>query len=195
MANRIPKMSTLSKHLLTNHFPLETHMSDMKPQIRLFSFKYIFGQQVLTKCQQNFDSQKLQCLGFQMPCRPMLYDVYIRFWNYLNFQLFSMNSYNAFDCCKIQKFLKNMIYLWRNVICYLRVVWDFLTRRLKAETLYFTMRKFWSTLSQHLLPKFYNKACAWYASFSNKWAQYDDAVVNTCWPACYGMILLINYGI
>ena len=150
---------------------------------------------MLTKFQQNFIHVKLQCQGFQMPRRPMLCDVYIRFWNYLNFWLFSINFHDSFDYCKIQKILKNMIYLWSNVIFDLRVVWHFLTRRLKAETLYFSMKNFWSTLSQHMLPKFYNISCTWYASFSNKLAQNDDAVVNTCWPACHGMILRINYGI
>eukprot|EP00493_Phyllostaurus_siculus_P022312 UN22644 len=62
-------------------------MSNMKPQIRLFKFKYIFGHQVLTKCP----------LCFKMLCRPTLYGVYIRFWNYLNnLQLFSMN-FTIFD--------------------------------------------------------------------------------------------------
>ena len=94
-----------------NHFPLKTHMDDIKHQIRLFWFKWVFGQQVLTKFQQNFIHLKLKHQGFQMPCRPILCDVYIRLWNYLNFWLFSINFHDAFDYCKIQKNLKNMIYL------------------------------------------------------------------------------------
>ena len=130
-----------------------------------------------------------------MPCRPMLCDIYIRFWNHLNFELFSMNSYNTFDYYKIRKNLKNIIYLQSNVIFDLKAVQHFSIRRLKAETPYFWMKKFWSTLSQHMLPKWSNISCVWYARFSNKWVQHDDAVVNTCWPACHDMILLSNYGI
>ena len=52
----------------------------------------------------------------------------------------------------------------------------------------FLNEKFWSALSQHILPKWSNTSCVWYARFSNKLVQHDDAVVNTCWPACYGMI-------
>ena len=90
----------------SNQAPSKTHMSELKDQIRLFWWKYIFGQQVLTKCQQKFCGVKLQYQGFQMACRPMLCDVYIRFCKYLNFQLFSINFYNFFDYCKIQKIWK-----------------------------------------------------------------------------------------
>ena len=67
---------------------------------------------------------------------------------------FLMNSYNDFDYCKIQKKVANIIYLQKNVIFYLKVISDFLIRRLKAETSYFLMKNFWSTFSQHLLPNF-----------------------------------------
>ena len=88
MANRFSSISAFRQHLLTKYFTLKTHMVDTKHQIRLLNFECVFGQQVLTKGQQNFYISKLQYLRFQTPCRPMLHCVYIKLWNELKFQLF-----------------------------------------------------------------------------------------------------------
>ena len=69
-------------------------------------------------------------------------------WSFLTF----LKSMKVFDYLRI---FINMIeihdtrYSWRNVI------WGRLTRHLKAETWHFPMKKFWSTLGQQVLPKFW----------------------------------------
>ena len=55
---------------------------------------------------------------------------------------------------KFKKKVANIIYLQKNVIFYLKVIPDFLIRRLKAETSHFLMKNFWSTFENI----FFNRA-------------------------------------